>query len=337
MPRRLFSALALAIVAVLTLAGIGSECAQAEGFGLFPVRNFQPVQLLFLGIPGDRAAVLPKGALDIRTELAETNTILNEQSPDSNARLKLETLRTGLFFRYGLTEKLEVGIEIPTLYEYQGFLTGLITQTERLTSGLAPPRQQLENAGFVYSIQKRGQTDFKGAQGAYGLGDITLSSKYQMLAENERMPALSARVLLKVPTGDATRDLGSGHVDVGLGLAAEKMLFPKWIGYANVNGIIPTGRVGRLSVRPYATGLVAMEYLWTKDFSLVGQFDFYSTPFHDTGFKFLDRGVTEVVAGFNYRLQEKVLWQVYGVENLDFITGAAADFTLSTVVTYQFH
>jgi len=46
--------------------------------------------------------------------------------------------------------------------------------------------------------------------------------------------------------------------------------------------------------------------------------------------------VTEAVAGFNYRLQKNVLWQVYGVENLDFITGAAADFTLSTVMTYHF-
>jgi len=36
------------------------------------------------------------------------------------------------------------------------------------------------------------------------------------------------------------------------------------------------------------------------------------------------------------RLQQNVLWQVYGVENLDFITGAAADFTLSTVMTYRF-
>jgi hypothetical protein len=30
------------------------------------------------------------------------------------------------------------------------------------------------------------------------------------------------------------------------------------------------------------------------------------------------------------------LWQVYGVENLDFIRGSAADFTLSTVLTYRF-
>jgi hypothetical protein len=30
------------------------------------------------------------------------------------------------------------------------------------------------------------------------------------------------------------------------------------------------------------------------------------------------------------------LWQVYSVENLDFYTGSAPDFTVSTVLTYRF-
>lgn len=321
---------------VLAMVGVTAIEAQAEGFGLFPVRNFQPVQLLFLGIPGDRAAVLPKGALDIRTELAETNTVVSGQTPTSSVTLKLETLRSGLFFRYGLTDKLEVGIEIPAIYEYRGFLNGVISQTERLTTGLAPAREKLKNTGFAYNVNKNGQTLFKGTQGAFGLSDITLSSKYQLFTESERMPAVSARALVKVPTGDSTRDLGSGHADVGLGLAVEKAFLSRWIAYANVNGVFPTGPVGGMSMRPYMTGLAAVEYLWTKNFSLEVQFDYYSTPFHNTGFTFLDRGVTEVAAGFNYRLQHNVLWQVYGVENADFITGSAADFTLSTVMTYRF-
>ena len=44
----------------------------AEGFGPFPVRNFQPIQQLVLSMPGDRAAVVKKGVLDFRVELAET-------------------------------------------------------------------------------------------------------------------------------------------------------------------------------------------------------------------------------------------------------------------------
>jgi hypothetical protein len=39
--------------------------------------------------------------------------------------------------------------------------------------------------------------------------------------------------------------------------------------------------------------------------------------------------------GFSYRFMPHLLWQAYAVENLDFITGSAADFTLSTLMTYR--
>jgi hypothetical protein len=320
----------------LALAGVWSGRAQAEGLGLFPVRNFQPIQLLFLGMPGDRAAVIPKGALDIRTELAETSTVFRDGTGPYNVSMSFETLRSGLFFRYGLTDRLEVGMEIPALYRYRGFLEGVIKATERATTGLAPARDALAKSGFIYDFKKNGQTLFSGREGDLGLGDITLSGKYQLLAEDDRRPTVSARAALKVPSGDSGRFFGSGHTDLGIGLAVEKTFFEQWVTYANINGIFATGKVSGLSLHPAMSGLAAVEYLWTKHFSLVAQFDYYSSPFRDTGSAILDRGVTEVVAGFNYRLRNHVLWQVYGVENLDFITGSAADFTLATVVTYRF-
>ncbi|HEX9743249.1 MAG TPA: DUF3187 family protein [Nitrospiraceae bacterium] len=328
---------ALALFAILTFAGVGIECAQAEGLGLFPVRNFQPIQLLFLGMPGDRAAVIPKGTLDVRIELAETSSVFRDTSAQNSASMHFETLRSGLFFRYGLTDRLEVGLEIPAVHRYRGFMEGVITATERATTGLAPARNALGKSGYVYDFKKNGQPLFSGGEGDTGLGDITLSGKYRLLAEDARRPAVSARVALKVPSGDEERFFGSGHPDLGVGLALEKTFFEQWVAYGNVNGIFPTGKVSGLTLKPAMSALAALEYLWTRDFSLVAQFDYYSSPFHGTGSPILDRGVTEVAAGFNYRLRSHMLWQVYGVESVDFITGGAADFTLATVVTYRFH
>jgi hypothetical protein len=116
----------------------------------------------------------------------------------------------------------------------------------------------------------------------------------------------------------------------------EKTLAANWVAYANVNGVLPTGNVSGLTLNPVLSGLAAVEYLWSPALSVVAQFDYYSSPFRDAGARMLDRGVTEVTAGFSYRLRADLLWQVYGVENVDFITGSAADFTLSTLVTYRF-
>ena len=314
----------------------GCDPAQAEGLGLFPVRNFQPIQLMFLGMPGDRAAVIPKGALEIRTELAETSVVFRDTSGPFSTSMQFETLRTGLFFRYGMTERLEVGMEIPALHRYRGFMEGLITSTERATTGLAPPRTALGKVGYIYDFKKNGQTLFSGQEGDTGLGDITLSGKYRLLAEDDQRPTVSARAALKVPSGDSGRLFGSGHVDLGMGLAVEKTLFERWVAYANVNGIFATGRVAGLALKPAMSSVAGLEYLWTPQFSLVAQFDYYSSPFRSTGSPILDRGVTEVAAGINYKLRPNLLWQVYGVENLDFITGSAADFTLSTTVTFRF-
>ena len=315
-------------------------CAQpspvkAEGFSPFPVRNFQPIQQLVLSMPGDRAAVLKQGVLDVRLELAETASVFRDQGSQANVTMKFETLRSGLFLRYGATERWELSVEVPVLYRYRGFMDGPIKVVERATTGLAPARNALSQTGYAFNISRGGRTVASGRDGAVGLGDSTVMSKYQVLRETAWMPAVSVRTALKLPTGDEGQFFGSGSPDVGFGLAAEKGFGGRWVVYGNLNGVVPTGRIAGISLQPTISGLAALEYLWSENLSFTTQFDYYSTPFHGVGTQVLDKGVTESVVGFSYRLTQHLLWQGYGVENLDFITGSAADFTLSTLLTYR--
>jgi hypothetical protein len=308
----------------------------AEGFGPFPVRNFQPMQQLVLTMPGDRAAVLKKGVLDIRLELANTASIFNDQGSQANVTMKFETLRSGLFLRYGATERWELALEVPVLYRYGGFMEGAIESVEQATTGLAPARKALSQLGYAFNISRGGNTIASGGEDVVGLGDSTIMSKYQLLSETAWMPTLSFRAAIKVPTGDKEQFFGSGSPDFGFGLAAEKGFGGRWIVYGNFNGVIPTGRIAGLSLQPTISGLVAVEYLWSENFSITAHFNYYSTPFHSVGTRALDQGVTESAVGFSYRLMPRLLWQVYGIENLDFISGSAADFTLATLLTQRF-
>jgi hypothetical protein len=307
----------------------------AEGFGPFPVRNFQPIQQLVLSMPGDRAAVLKKGVLDVRFELAETASVFSDQGPQASVTMKFETLRSGVFLRYGATERWELSVEVPLLYRYRGFMDGPIEAVERATTGLSPARNAL-GSGYAFNISRGGRTVASGREGAIGLGDSTVISKYQLMQETALLPALSVRTALKLPTGDEGQFFGSGSPDVGFGLAAEKGFGGRWVGYGNLNGVVPTGRIAGIALQPTISGLIAVEYLWSEKLSFTTQFDYYSTPFRGVGTRTLDRGVTESVLGFSYRLTQQLLWQGYGIENLDFITGSAADFTLSTLLTYRY-
>ena len=326
---------------VYFLCVIGIPCAlpllvNAEGFGPFPVRNFQALDQLVLAMPGERAAVLRKGDFDIRLEAANTASIARDQEEQADVTMKFETVRAALFLRYGLTDRLEIGVEVPGYHRYRGFMEEPILGVERGTTGISPARKALRETAYAFNVTNGGRTLFQGAKGATGLGDISFYGKYQLLKETSTLPALSFRVGVKAPTGDTEQVFGSGHPDAGIGLALDKTFATGWIVYANLNGVFPTGQIAGLDLQPVISGLVAVEYLWTENFSITAQFDYYSPPFHGTGTRVLDKGVTESVIGASYRILPGLLWQVYGIENLDFITGSAADFTLSTVFTYRF-
>jgi hypothetical protein len=324
------------LAALLVLFSFHPILVRAEGFGPFPVRNFQPMQQLVLSMPGDRAAVLKKGVLDIRLELANTSSVFNDQGSQASATMKFETLRSGLFLRYGATERWELAVEVPVLYRYGGFMEGSIESVERATTGLAPARKALSQLGYAFNISRGRNTIASGGEDVVGLGDSTIMSKYQLLSETASIPTLSFRTAVKLPTGDKSQFFGSGSPDIGFGLAVEKGFIGRWVLYGNLNGVIPTGRIAGLSLQPTISGLIAVEYLWSENFSLTAHFNYYSTPFRGVGTRVLDNGVAESAVGFSYRLMPHLLWQVYGIENLDFITGSAADFTLATILTHRF-
>lgn len=324
------------LAAFLVFFAVHPSVVLADGFGPFPVRNFQPIHQLVLSMPGDRAAVLKQGVLDFRLELAQTATVFNDQGSGATARMKFETLRSGMFLRYGMAERWELSLEVPVLYRSRGFMEGAIKAVEGATSGVAPDRTELEQVDYVFNLSRGGRTIASGREGVVGLGDSTVTSKYQLLLETASMPAVSIRTALKLPTGNAGHYYGSGNPDMGFGLAAEKGLGDRWMIYANLNGVVPTGRVAGLVLHPTISGLIALEYLWSENFSLTAHFSYYSSPFRGVGTRTLDRAVTESVAGFSYRLTQHLLWQGYAVENLDFITGSAADVTVSTLMTYRY-
>ncbi|MEP6892077.1 MAG: DUF3187 family protein, partial [Nitrospirota bacterium] len=262
-------------------------------------------------------------------------SIFRDQGPQASVTMKFETLRSGVFLRYGATERWEISMEVPVLNRSHGFMDGPIQAVERVTTGLSPARNELGQSPYVFNISRGGRTVASGSEGAVGLGDSTVMSKYQLLLETALMPAVSIRTAIKLPTGDEGQFFGSGSPDFGLGLAAEKGFAGRWVVYGNFNGVVPTGRVAGMALHPTISGLVAVEYLWSENLSITAQFDYYSTPFRGVGTRVLDKGVTESVLGLSYRVTPHLLWQAYAVENLDLITGSAADFTLSTLMTYR--
>ncbi|TAL10378.1 MAG: DUF3187 family protein [Nitrospirae bacterium] len=316
---------------------VGADAAELYiGQGLVPVRNFQPLQGLSLQMPVDSAMPLRSGELSLRAHVAETSTILRETTgTGTSAILKFGQLRSAFDIRYGTAmEDVEVGLEFASLYRHSSGIDGLVLAGESLTGQSAPIRQQLKKQGYAYSVGG-GNTSLNPPNDAFGLTDIVAHVKALMVAEGMYIPATSLRVALKVPVGDRSRAFGTGVADLGVGLSLQKTVWNRVGLYVNLNEVLPTGHYSGLALRGYFTMVTGVEFMATPKFSITGQFDYYQSPFGNTGLKLLDRGVTEAVLAFGYRFTPTLLWQIYGVENLDFIRDSAADFTIGTALTYR--
>ena len=325
-----------ALLVVLLGLPVGADAAELyAGQGLVPVRNFQPLQGLSLQMPVDSAMPLKSGELSLRASFAETSTILRETTATRTALLKFGQLRSAFDIRYGtVMEDVEVGLELASLYRHSSGLDGLVTGVESLVGRPAPIRQQLKRQGYAYSLGG-GNTVLNPPNEAFGLTDVVVHVKTLLVAEGKYAPATSLRVALKVPVGDRTRAFGTGVADLGVGLSFQKTVWNRVGLYVNLNEVLPTGHYSGLALRGYITMVTGVEFMATPKFSITGQFDYYQSPFGNTGLKLLDHGVTEAVLAFGYRFTPHLLWQIYGVENLDFIRDSAADFTLGTALTYR--
>lgn len=324
----------LAVVVVLVaLPGYAAEEAVFHGFGPLPARNFQPVQQIFLNLPFERARVLGIGEYSVRLESAESNVIAtNELQLD--AVLKFEQNRTVLGGSVGVLPGLELGLDVPMLSRFGGFLDPFIDSVEKLFGTYNVERGDYPNNSFgAFYLRRDGQTLFEGPKQQFALGDIWASAKYLAL-DVEGWPLLSVRAGIKAPTGRARAVFGSGQPDFGLGLAAEYQALSWLVTYANFNVIYPVGPItpARLSLNPFVTGGVAAEAYLGWGVSLVLEQATYTSPIHGIGTRLLDGTVVELSGGLNWKCSA-VLLQIGAINNISPVA-TAADFTLQLRATW---
>jgi hypothetical protein len=297
--------------------------------GPFPVRSLSPIQLLYFQFTPERAITLPRGVWNVRFDLVEANMLASDANGEDSFLFDFELTRANLALQYGVLEHLALGLEIPLMYTWRGFLDEPIKLFEEVTGFKRTIRFDRPQHLFSYILQKDNRKALKGASGAVGIGDIAFSGKALLREEGQWAPTIAGRVALKLPTGDEDRALGSGEVDLGLGLALEKTLGPVRL-YFNTGLTIPTGNpfsgTGIESVPMLSTFLTG-EYRLTERFSLLVQLNGVTSPVRNTGLD-IDNPTFEILAGFNWALPGlPVVWQAGFMEDLN-DTNRTADFAL---------
>jgi hypothetical protein len=229
-----------------------------------------------------------------------------------------------------------VGIELPFISRYGGFMDPMIDWVEDLFGAVNPERDLFPQNTFGGFTVMRGDTVvFDAGEETFQPGDLVFSVKHE-LRMPPAWPRLALRGAIKAPTGDAGAVLGSGEPDFGIGAAADYRVFSRLMLYLNVDVIYPVGPItdADLTLNPFVTQSFAAHLALTRRFSAMLHQATYTSPFHGTGAALLDGTVVELGFGFNFAYNPWFGAQILGIQNM---TGVAqsADFTLLLSAVYR--
>jgi hypothetical protein len=317
-------------VLVCISAGLvrGASAQSFTGFGPVPARNYQPIQLIFLNLPVERARTVAAGLVAVHAETAEINTIATASNASYDARLKFETNRTVFGAKLGLLPGLEAGLDIPFLSHFGGFLDPPIDSIEAFFGTSNPERDDYPNNSFGDFFVRKGTTSvFQGYHQVFELGDLWFSAKQEVWSVPD-WPLVSVRAAVKAPTGRAGGVFGSGKPDFGLGLATEYQVLHWLVFYGNFAGIFPVGPIADadLTLNPFINQAVALEAGIFSNCSLLVQQGLYTSPFHGTGIRLLDGTPVDITVALNVVVGDLLL-QLAATDNVSPVE-PAADFTL---------
>lgn len=211
----------MALVASICFISGVSFAKDYASFGPISIRNQNPVYLQNLGLTPRRAETLPEKMIEMRIDSAYSN--LYEYGADTNTTLDLdmEYWRIGLNFDYGLTENLEVGMEVPFVHFNGGFLDAFIQSFHKFFGLPNGGRGQVPNNRFSYSFEANDSFLMNFSKADLGIGDITFHIKNQLTGEDDDYPDLAWFADIKIPSGKKSRGFGSGAPDLGLGVALD--------------------------------------------------------------------------------------------------------------------
>jgi hypothetical protein len=296
--------------------------------GPVSIVNQSPVQLLFLQPIPDKADTLPKGHGSIRLNTTISNTLVSQKSKHYTAAVDMEMIRTSLEVSYGVLPGLELGLSLPAANYYSGFMDKPILEVEKFFGDPRNIREKEDANQFACFVKKDGKVLISGSNNSAGIGDLVMRAKRKVWNEGDILPGLSARVSVKLPTGDKDRAFGSGEVDWGLGLLLQKDI-DRITAYLNADVVFPGHAFddAGVSLSEFYTIMIGTEYRFTPQFSAIGQMNWITRPFKNTGLEMLDKKIIDILIGLTYRTKKGIFIQIGGIEDIFDSCDSGADFT----------
>lgn len=222
-------------------------------------------------------------------------------------------------------DSLELGIEVPLLSFNAGFMDGAVNDYHGIFDFSSYGRNRRPKNDFLYEVKRNGATIVKGEAGQAGLSDIRLSAKKALVSTGH---AISVKLVVELPTGDARKGFGSGNIGTDISFLLDKPLGERYISYYNLGVAFPGDLDGyeKVKMRQFVFGGIAFEMAAWKNLNLLAQMSFQGSPYPKTGIRSVDSIVTQLTFGGRYLAENGVSYDLTFAE--DMIMAGSPDFTI---------
>lgn len=311
-----------------------------QPMGPLIVRTQNPLYLLFYGEIMESAHTLPAQMRQITADVTFTNLFERRvKATGIGLDLDMELWRGVTMARYGFSDFLELGLEIPFQGMGGGFLDAFIQNYHNAFGFPNAGRDLVPNGSYAFLVTSGGAPLYS-APASVGLGDISLSAKWK-LAEEEKWPGLAVKAAFKIPTGSASKGLGSGNPDGAMALYAQKS-FGRFHSYTEF-GFVANGGTRSLGpiLRPFVvTAGQAFEFNLGNHLSALVQLNTNTPLFHGTGLTELDHMPLDLVIGLRGQHSpakglHRINWQVAFTED-PAANDPSIDFSVNGNVSVEF-
>lgn len=308
------------LCSLLLLAG-GARADPAEGrYNGFPrplpVNNQSPVVGVF-GIPRAQGTdILGPG----NTHWAATLDLAShfQASAQGNEIVVFdgETARFAIQARYGITEKWNVGVEVPWIHHGPGFLDHLIIEWHDVWGFPQRGRDEVPEDQLLFRYDRGGATRFEVDAATGGIGDVVVSSQRSLWRGAGSAGVWHAQ--LKLPTGDADKLTGSGAVDAATGIELAGRWRPGWHSTLRAGAAyLGEGDVLPAMQRSWAA-YGGLDLVWRpiRALALRVQYDARTAPYHDSGLGELTRWSGLLTTGATWHLTRGTVLDLAVIENV---------------------
>lgn len=326
-----FKIFSLTFILIFCLLKIG----HAVELTPFSVRNLSPTALVHGLAIAESSNVLSPGAKMAQVSFDLVNNATSNQSLNEAIILDGETYIGTLSIRYGLSERLQAGIDIPYIQHANGFLDSFISDWHDFFGLPNGDRDKFPDDQLNY-FGKDGKEGFNVNSEDGGFGDLRANLVYELFSGKKASYAMQFSV--KAPTGNAEKLTGSEAWDTSLALMTQYAdslssgSYSVWAGIAGNylgSGEVLEDRVNHWVANGWLGGGWS-PYHWL---GLKIQFDSHSA-LYDSHLKELGDPALIMTLGGSFALTEKTILDLAFSEDLNVDVSPDIAFHLSLKHTF---